>query len=291
MTAEPPAFHEYLAADESPVTVESGALEEGGARTATAICVTDRRILFVTEGGGFVDVPRGAVRSIRSRPQRRHSDRELGALVLSVGGGGLAVVAAGALLVGLGGPAALALALVVAGGIAAAAALGRVDVALERAHVAAATDRVDGAVREIDALDGVAVHRRIGERAAAAVDGRPVLSRGALLLAALGVAGLVALGAWTAIALTLGVLCGVAAAGYGAWYVRELEARGERVHRERDVSLRLADGSTVRFRIDDDATLDRELSRLTATESARALPADGVATERRTAEPGASSGP
>lgn len=289
MTAGSTAFEHHLIPDESPVAVETGTLVEETRARPAAICLTDRRILLVAEDGGFVDVPRDQVRSIRSRATTSRSDRELLGLLLAVGGIALAAIAGGVLLVGAGS-ATLAAATVAAVGTVAAGAVWRLDVSLRGRHVAAATDRIGCRFRQVDALGHAVGLGRYEDRVAAVVDEQPLVFAAAALVGVAGAAALVALGAWTALAATGGALAGFAVADGGVRSLRALEASGERIRRERAVSLRLVDGHEVRFRVDADATIDRELSQLTGRRVVAELPGEGRGSGEVAAETGASGG-
>lgn len=287
----PSAFESYLAVEESSVTAGSGTLFQGTQQTVAGICVTDRRILFVPEDGGFVDVPRDQIRSIQSRPTTRRTSREIAGLLLVAAGIALTVLAAGGLLLGSPSATVLVLALVGAAGILATAAIQYFDVGLDGGDGAAVIDAIDAALARVDAREEVDVHRRNEQRVVRTVEERPLLGWAAALIGTIGAGGLAAVGAWTALALTLAAAAGIAAAVHGGLFVRELGERGERVTHDRVVSLGLVDGRVVRFRIDAEATIDRELSRLTAERPGDRLPGGRAPAEEGPAEQGASTGP
>lgn len=349
MTAASRAFDEHLTAGESPVTTGDGSLFRQTWWTPSSICVTDRRILFVPEEGGFLAVPRDRVQTIRSRPTTRRADREIGALLLLVGGVLATALAVAGVLAGSGGLLQPLLATAGAVGVLATAAVVASDAGLADGGLAedVATsviaignalpgapaarnadgfpdaDRLPGAERVMAserlpdresvpgqdrvpsadrlrsvsarskpaALEGVTAHRRVGSHVADVLDQRPTGYWLAALVGTIGAGGLVAVGAWATLGLTVAAAAGLACATYGLSRVRALGDRGERVERERSVCLYLIDGRTVRFRIDDDADLDRELSRLTAKGTAGSDgPGRGVADES-SADRGASTGP
>lgn len=303
------AFDDHLTVGESPVTVGAGALFQEIRWTPAEICVTDHRVLFVPSEGGFVDVPRGQVLSIRSRPTTRRGNWELGAQATLVAGLALATLAAGTLLVGADSGFVLLFALLAGTGLLATAALiartaGLVGsgsgllgtdgllartrltdraggtatrtVGLGADHVAACVERIDATLASIDELvadtplddamgdadpiGAVDVHRRYERPVAQFVEAWPFAG----WLAAFGPIGtgaLIAVGAWLPLGLTVAAVLGVASATVGLDHLRR--ADGQRLHRERSVCLYLHGGRTVRFRIDEDASIDRELSRLT----------------------------
>ncbi|WP_248517757.1 hypothetical protein [Salinarchaeum laminariae] len=321
MTSSTP-FDDYLAGGESSELVGSATLFQEPTWTPASICVTDRRILFVPTDGGFVDVPRGQVLSIRSRPTTRRGNWELGAQATLVAGLALALLAAGALLVGAGsGPIALFALMATTGTLATAGLTARTaglldvdwgplgsdddqereDGLLARTrladrstdsstrtaglgadHVTACVDRIDASLASIDELiadtviddalgdadpiGAVDVHRRYERPAAQFVEAWPLVGWLAVSIALIGVGALLALTAWIPLGLTLAVVLGVASAAVGFDHLPRADDR--RIHRERSVVLYLHGGRTVRFRIDDDASIDRELSRLTVGQRA-----------------------
>ncbi|GAB3690351.1 hypothetical protein GCM10028857_26650 [Salinarchaeum chitinilyticum] len=327
-------FDDHLAAGETPVADGSSVLFQETRWTPAAVCVTDRRVLFVTEADGFVDVARNQVLSIRSRPTTRPANRAIGAQAALVGGVVLATLAAGALLAGASGPLVPLLALVAAAGSLTTGALvalesgllggaagplerdaGAIDdesgttgpMGLTADHVELAVDRVDAALARLaDVLEGtpiddavgvaapvaaVDVHRRHERPVARFVDERPLLQWLAGAVGLVGAAGLAVLGAWIALGLTAATVAGIGLAAFGLDGKRALDDAGHGVRRERSVCLYLLGGRTVRFRIDADADIDRELSRLTVGRPA--LPAtDGAPAQldERPPEQGASPG-
>lgn len=291
------AFDDHLTVGESTVTDGSGALFQEVRWTPAEICVTDRRVLFVPTEGGFVDVPRHQVQSIRSRPTTHRANHEIAALGMLAGG--VAVAAVATLL--LAGTASLLVPLFallgVTGTLATTTTIVARDQTLDADDVASAVDRVDDGLGAIDAglagiddaltsvddrletgLGDVAVRERVDvhhayePRVAEAVETHPVARWAAAGLGVLGAAGLLLLGAWVALGLTAMAAVGVASAIHGLEHVRALDDAGQRIRRQRSVCLYLVDGRTVRFRIDDDADIDHELSRLTARTPDGALP-------------------
>jgi hypothetical protein len=213
---------------------------------------------------------------------------------LLVGGLVVTAIAAGSLLAGAGSVLVPLLALVGGLGTLGTATILVRDVDLDAGTVAAGVDSIDAALARIDdvvaALDArvdaelgdvdvrgtVDVHRKHEARIAEVVEAHPVAHWITAGLGVLGAAGLLLLGAWTALGLTGAAVAGVALSAYGLAHVRALEDAGQRIRRQRSVCLYLVDGRTVRFRIDDDADIDRELSRLTAQTAAGALPSAGA---------------
>jgi hypothetical protein len=302
---EPTSFEEYLAVDESAVAVGSGTLFQATAWTPSAVCVTDRRILFVPAEGGFVDVPRRQVLSIRSRPTRRRTGRAIVGLGLLVAGAVLAVLAAWTLSTA-GGVAVPAFALLATVGAVATGWLVSSGVELDGGQVSAAIDAVETSLGDllgsVDDRFGdriasrrvpgdVAVPPRVESVLVAVADDRPVLRWLAAGVGLLGAGGLVFLGAWTALGLTTMGLAGIGATAQARAYERALEDRDGRIRRERSVCLYLLDGRTVRFRIADDASIDRELRTLTARGPTASFPGDAASADDGPAETGASTGP
>jgi hypothetical protein len=294
------SFEEYLAVDESSETVGSGSLFQATAWTPSAICVTDRRILFVPADGGFVDVPRRQVLSIRSRPTRRRTGLAIAGLGLLVGGVVLAALAGRGLLAASGTVAVPALALLAAAGVVATGWLVTRDVALTGDRVSTAVARSETGLQDLlgrvddrldrDVPDAVAVPPHVEERLVGIVGEWPLLRWLAAGTGVLGAGGLLALGAWTALGLTGLALAGIGTVAYARTYVDALEARDRRIRRERSVCLYLLDGRTIRFRIDDDASIDRELRTLTARGPTEPVPGDATPAEEGPAEQGASTG-
>lgn len=322
------AFDDHLAPGEAPVTDGSSVLFQETRWIPAAICVTDHRILFVTDDDGFVDVARSQVLSIRSRPTTRRANRAVGAQATLVGGVVLATLATGALLAGASGLLVPLLALVAAAGTLATGALAALeagliardagrsdrepeqpgrDVGFDAGHVELVVDRVDAALaRFAETLDGtriddatgaadrvaaVDVHRRYEQPVGRFVDERRLSQWIAGAVGTVGAAGLVVLGAWIALGLTTAGVAGFGLAAYGLDKKRALDDGGQGVRRERSVCLYLLGGRTVRFRIDADADIDRELSRLTVGRPA--LPATDAAVDRIEEHPpeqGASTG-
>lgn len=291
------AFDDHLTVGESTVTDGSGALFQEVRWTSAEICVTDRRVLFVPAEGGFVDVPRHQVQSIRSRPTTRRANHEIAALGMLAGGIAVAAVAIWATFLAATSLLIPLFTLLGAAGTLATTAIVARDLTLDADDVASAVDRVDDGLGAIDAglagiddaltsvderletgLGDVAVRERVDvhhayePRVAEAVETHPVARWAAAGLGVLGAAGLLLLGAWVALGLTAMAAVGVASAIHGLEHVRALDAAGQRIRRQRSVCLYLVDGRTVRFRIDDDADIDRELSRLTARTPDGALP-------------------
>ena len=282
---------EYLAGGESSVTAGTGTVFQETRWTPAAICITDRRILFVPPAGGFVDVGREHVSAIRSRPRTRRSTADVLALSGVIGGGALAWLAAFALLVVADGLAVPTLASVTIAGTLATAAVVATDARLSGADVRETLTRIDRFLARRASIPPPSRDRRREELLVTVVDERPVLRWGAALLGTAGAAGLVALGAWSALGLTAAVAAGAWIAWSGRNRHRELVHSGDAVRRERSVALQLLDGRTVRFRIDADASIDRELRRLTARADGASLPRSGhIAAEERRTERSASTG-
>lgn len=260
------AFDQYLSGDESRVAVGSGTLLETADRTPASICVTDRRVLFVSEDGGFVDVPRDHVQSIHSHPSSRSTTGEIwGRTVLAIGVLVAAIAAVG-LFVTVGGPVAAVPAALAVVGLGGAMAIQRSGWQGSAEDVTAVVGWIDRALGRAGVEDAVTTHRRAEKRLGRIADDQPLGFAASALLTIVGLVGLLVLAGTMALALTVGILAGLVLVDYGVRYVRALDRRGERRRRERSVRLHLVDGRTVRFRIDEAETIDRELSRLTADE-------------------------
>lgn len=253
MSARTDGFEAFLAEDESVVHVAPGTLLEDGHGSEGSIGVTDRRVLFLADGDRFVDVTHDAVYSIRSRSRTRFTRGGIGYRLLAATG---AVVAAAAFLgliaFGASLPA-LGFSVLVVGGTLGAESVRRGVVDVDRSRLARF---VEG--RFDDSGDGGKLRRLI--EVAAYGDGDPlVLSLAYVTTIAL--VGLVAVtGSLVVIPFVVVTLGGVAIADHALRRKRALDTIGGSRYRDREVSLYLADGRTVRIRVDADDPFDRLLS-------------------------------
>ena len=118
MGTTPDEFESYLAPDESVLVGTSGTLYADSFRSAGTVGVTDRRLLFVSEGGRFLDAAHGAIHSIRSHPRRGFDLPLTAPALLSAVGAGVALAAGlGVLLLGPGLLGFLLLLVTVGGGV------------------------------------------------------------------------------------------------------------------------------------------------------------------------------
>lgn len=271
-------FEAYLAPGESVVTGSSGSLYDDPYRSDGSVAVTDRRVLFVSEDGGFVDVAHDAIDSIRSRPRSTIVYRGLGhALVALLGVLVAASAFVGALLVE---PSALALlfGLLTVGGVVAAERVRRHGVGSIWERLRAASERIPtGAPRRriSDVLDRLVGPDRL-DREGSVVDGpteadgdEDLLVVGLVSLALVGSIGLiVVVESLLVVPLSLAALGSLALSEYAYRRLRDQETVGRSRRPEREVSIHLADGSVVRLWVDPDGRFDRDLS-AQARESAR----------------------
>lgn len=251
----------YLAPGESIVTGTRGTLHDGTFRSAGAVAVTDRRVLFVADGDHFLDVANDAISSIRSRPIGGVTYRGMGPALLAVLGAGVAVLGFVGVVALEPGLPTFVLALATVGGVAVAERVRRDGAnvgsrSLEQARVMIA-----------DALDDFEPLRRpasnLREPAAEVWSGRdPDVLVLAIVSAAL--TALIGLVAATerllAVPLVLATLVGAALAEYGYRRQREGDTAGVDRSLGREVSIHLVDGGVVRLRVDPDVRFDRDLS-------------------------------
>ncbi|WP_313693183.1 hypothetical protein [Halorarum halobium] len=261
MRAPSNEFQPYLAPDESLIDAGSGALVTDAYRREGSIGVTDRRLLFVSEDGEYVDVTRAGISWIRSQPRTSVSARSLRCRGLAVGGALVALVGflAAAALTGSVLGAALVLGSV--GGFVLAESVRRTGVEAIRNAVARVERRLpDG----LDRPDWLADADRVRQRAVGrATDDRQLVVLGICCLALGALIGPVALaGSLAVVPLTLVTLCGLAAAEYAARRERELKDVGGTRRHEREVDIHLVGGNTVRLRVDSAERIDHALSRV-----------------------------
>lgn len=218
-------FNEFLAEDESVVNGVTGTLIDSASRSEGAIGITDRRILFLSDGDRFVDVAHDAISSIQSRPRTRlTSDGKTNRLLLGVGG--LIVVSAFVGVLGLG-----------AGGL---------SLALMALTVATAA--------------GAEYVRRTGSAERGSRDDDLVVL-GLVTVALTSLIGLVVLTEdLLVIPLSLLALAGLVLADYANQRKNALDELGADRRREREVGIHLASGRSVYLRVDAGRRIDQDLS-------------------------------
>lgn len=254
MRASTNELRTYLAPGETLVDGTAGALFDDSYRSEGAIGVTDRRVIFVSEEGGFQDVAHDAIYSIRSRPRRGFTYRGTAPAMLAVLGGGIAAAAAVGVLVLAPSPLAFVLLLVSVGGVAAAERVRRRGVVAEWRTVERAKAELQGALDDVELFRGPAAKwSELGDD--------DLLTLGVVSVALTATIGLIAVaGSLLVVPLTLVILGGIALAEYGHRRGNERDAV-ERVRpRERDVSIHLVDGRTVHLRLPPGGRFDRRLS-------------------------------
>lgn len=250
-------FQEYLAPDESVIESGAGALLENAYRTEGSIGVTDRRVLFVSDGDEFMGITQDGIHSIRSRPETMFATHDTGYRLVAVAGAVLAVLAFVGVL-GLG-PSGLApaLALATVGGLAGAEYVRRNGVGTERAVLTELDERLS------THLDVELLRAHVGDTRD--VDGQQLLVLGVGLVALTAFAGLVAVTAnLLTIPLTLVTLGGIAVMEYAYRCGRDAQRLERDRPAEKRVSIRLASGQIVDLRVDSAERIDRTLSRVAA---------------------------
>lgn len=243
----------YLSPDESIRRETSGTLVQDSYKSEGAIGLTDRRVVFVTKTGGFLEFTFDAVYSIQSRPRTAFSRRGIGYRLLAVVG--VLAALAGAIATVLQGTRVVAavLVLLTVGGAAAAEYVRRSGVAIEWTPPAGASG--------MGRLAPGAFHlvRPNGGRAQSDDDVLLILGLGLVSLAA--IVGLVVLtDGLLVVPLSLVTLGGLALSNQAYRRTRTLDEAGRGRRHEREVSIHLVDGSVVYFRVDPACSIDRDLS-------------------------------
>ena len=258
MRASSNEFADYLAPDESVVDVGSATLVDSSSRAEGSIGVTDRRVLFLSDDGGFTNVATRRISSIRSEPRTTLTSGGLRTRVLATAGGILAATAFVGVAVLTASALAATLALTTVVGVVLAEHVRRTGADLEWPALADAHERLAGRLEDVDALrDRTEVVNTVDEGQLAVLG---------LVLGAL--AAFVGLGVLTGsplvLVLTLATLGGIGMADNGYRSERDLDRVNAVRRHTRDVSIRLVDGSIVRLRIDSAEHIDRVLTRSTA---------------------------
>lgn len=255
MRASTNEFQEYLAPDESVIDADSGTLVDNSRRTEGWIGVTDRRLLFVSDDGGYVDVAQAGISGIRSQPRTTFTARGIRYRLVAAASAFLAVAAFLGSAVLTSNALGATLLLVSVGGFVLAEHVRRngTDV------VWTALETVDA--RLPDGFDGVSQFRERVEGARDVDDQHLILGFACLALAAL--IGPVALaGSLLVLLLMLVALGGIGVADYAYRHERELAGGGGSQRHVREVSVHLVGGNIVRLRVDSAKRLDRALSRV-----------------------------
>ena len=262
----------YLASGESLLARTPATLLDDSFHSSGVVGVTDRRVLFVGEDGGFLDVAHEAVGSIRSRPRHGIDYRAMGPALLTLAGGGLAVASFVGVLVLEPSVLGFVLALATVGGVAAAEWVRRAgsvgETRVLRVGRAAVLDRLPASER----LRAAIARARTG--------GDPdLVVLGIVTVALTSMVGLIAAsGSLLVIPLVLATLGSAALAERG--YRRERRegpADGDDTDRptSREVSVHLVDGGVVHLRLEPEGRFERDLSAAVRA-SARTSPTAGV---------------
>lgn len=252
-------FGEYLAPDESVVASANGSVVGDSYPSTGRIGLTDRRVLFVSADGRFLEVAVDAICSIRSHPRTRLTRSGLGYRIAALVG---ALVAAsaflGAMVLWPSVPAFL-LVLLSLGGVVAAEAVRRSGLDVDRDGVRALREALRDGDRGIaGTLADVELLRRPGDAGERDNDAL-VLAIG--MVSPFALLGLVVLtGSPLAVPLVVLLVGGVASAEYAYRRARRLDSTGRGSRRLRDVTIHLVDGQRVDLRVRDAERIDRELS-------------------------------
>lgn len=252
MAAAPPDFSAFLADDES-VVVDGirGTLVDGTRRSTGVIGLTDRRLVFRSDRGRFVEVAHDAVSSIQSQPTAPLTRRGVAYRGLIVLGACLAMAALLSITVidrsGFG----LVLLLVAVGGATGSE--------LARRH------RIEWSVA--DAIPE-RLQQSLGGSSAPSID--PWLTRvderdavvvGLWVVALVAVIGLIGLTRSLVVLVpAIGALGGLAVVDYADRQRRLLDALGRSRHRLQELTIHLASGRSLHFQIDEADRIDHDLS-------------------------------
>lgn len=275
MRAPANEFREYLAPGESVVDAGTGTLLDDSRRREGSIGVTDRRVLFVAEDGGYVDVAQSCISSIRSHPRTTVSSEEARYRLVAAAGALLAVAAVAGAAVLTASALGTALFLVGVGGFVLAEHVRRSGPAVVWTTLEWVRERLPGRPRVADpgspdlgGFDRLGVDLGGLEGLRGRMRDAGELDERELLTFAFGGVGLAALIGPVALAASLAVLPlalvalgGVGLADYAYRRERVLARDAGSRQREQEVSIHLADGRIVRLRVDAAGRIDRALSR------------------------------
>lgn len=241
---------EYLAPDERLVTVSDVTLSGDSPREAVSLGLTDRRLLYVSEDGGFTNIEYDAICAVRSRPRTtrtyRGNDHRL---LLGIGGlvAILGYVGAIALTTGLLVPILL---LATAGSLVSAEYLRRKRAEDERITV---TKRIPFDIGDTNRFRRYKRSVSAGEH--------QLLMIGSGLVALFGAVGVILL-ASSALVFLAAIVGGIALIDYAYRHRHDFDGIEIVRHRETEVSVSTSDGRTVRIRSDESEEIGRELSKL-----------------------------
>lgn len=243
----------YLASDETVAYVGPGTLRDDVDRMVGTVGVTDDRVVFVSDGVGFVGVAHGSVASVKSRVRTTLTRSGLTARLGVVGG--LLLTAAGLAGVALAttGPVAVVVTFLAVGAVGALECVRRYDLDVDRSGLAEAVE-----TRSPRPL----FRRQDGRYTHGSNRGHMMVGFGVVAVLALAVLASVAAGPSVAL-LALVTIVGVAATVRTYRSVRDLDRRERSHRREREVRIHLVDGRVVRLRVDVGEDLDRALSTVT----------------------------
>lgn len=267
MDASREAFRGYLSPNEVVVSADDGTLIERGIGSDGTVCLTDRRLLFVSSDGVFRDVSYEYVRSIRSRPRRTDTARRWRLGSMAVLGGAIAAVAF------LG---AIVLASNASGVVFAAAVVGASVLAESVRRVGVDSESLKRRVVELDhnaavgsLLGGGTTAGRKRDRDDSRTHWRTEYVYVTLFLVAvtaatviLAAALLVGTGQWIVFSLTIVTLGGLATAEYAVRRLRWLDRTGRDRHETREIRLEIDGSDDVAIRCHASTRIDRTLSRL-----------------------------
>ena len=278
MSSTPDQIRTYLGTDEPLLAVYSATLAENSSWETVYIGITDRRLLYVSEGGRVVNIGYNSICAIQSHTRTTHTYRGndyrlllgVGSLVTAIG-----FVAVTALTSTLILPFLL---LVTVGGV----------VSME--YVRRNADDIEWAVmteyrRTVAGVLGAGTRRRI-QRLQTRVGGLPgtdalfrfgsaltdrtelhtILLVGSVLVTVCGFVGMVFLAPSTLVILAVPVVvAGLALVEYAHRHRNDFEGFEIVRNHEREVSISTDDDRTVHIRSDSSVDLGRELSRLAFT--------------------------
>lgn len=243
-------LRDYLTPGETVAHVASGTLCDDAARMVGTVGVTDDRVVFVSEGVGFMEVTHEAVASVQSRARTSYTRRGLAARLLIVGGLVLATVGLLGVVLATNGPIAVVLTVLAVGSVVALECVRRYDLDVDWSGLDEAVES-----RSIRPL----VRRQDGRYTFGSNHGH--------LMVGFGVAAILAFAVLSAIVATpsvvllaLATLAGVAVTDRAYRAMGELDRAGESRRREREVRIHLVDGRVVRVRVDAGDDIDRALS-------------------------------